>query len=60
MGVFALLDRVVDALRSFLFSVFTFSRTVAKKVFWEFYYYAKLERHFAIVLYTNMAVSSRN
>ena len=24
-----------------------------------FYYYAKLERHFAIVLYTNMVVSSR-
>ena len=24
-----------------------------------FYYYAKLERHFAIVLYTNMALSSR-
>ena len=24
-----------------------------------FYYYAKLERHFATVLYTNMAVSSR-
>ena len=24
-----------------------------------FYYYAKLERHFAIVLYTNIAVSSR-
>ena len=35
-------------------------RTIAKKVFWEFdYYYAKLERHFAIVLYTNMAASSR-
>ena len=35
-------------------------RTVAKKVFWGwFYYYAKLERHFAIDLYTNMAVSSR-
>ena len=24
-----------------------------------FYYYANFERHFAIVLYTNMAVSSR-
>ena len=24
-----------------------------------FYYYAKLERHFAVVLYTNMAASSR-
>ena len=36
-------------------------RTMAKKVFlgiW-FYHHAKLERHFAIVLYTNMAVSSR-
>ena len=34
-------------------------RTIAKKVFWGFYCYAKLERHFAIVLYTNMAVLSR-
>ena len=36
-------------------------RTIAKKCLlgiW-FYYYAKLERHFAIVLYTNLAVSSR-
>ena len=35
-------------------------RTVAKKVLgiW-FYYCAKLERHFAIVLYTNMSASSR-
>ena len=35
-------------------------RTIAKKVLgiW-FYYYAKLERHFGIVLCTNMAVSSR-
>ena len=37
-------------------------RTIAKKVFSgiRFYHYAKLERHFAIVLYTNMAVSSRD
>ena len=36
-------------------------RTMAEKGLlgiW-FYYYAKLERHFAIVLYTNVAVSSR-
>ena len=34
-------------------------RTIAKKAFWEFYYYAKRERGFVIVLYTNMAVLSR-
>ena len=36
-------------------------RTTAKKVFWDlFYYYPKLKRNFAIVLYTNMAASSRD
>ena len=49
-----------------LFSVFTWrhgghvlnNRETSLLGIW-FYYYAKLERHFAIVLYTNMAVSSR-
>ena len=36
-------------------------RTIVKKVFWEFdsIIIKNLEQHFAIVLYTNMAVSSR-
>ena len=33
-------------------------RAIVKRVFW-FYYYTELERHFPIVFYTNMAVSSR-
>ena len=33
----------------------------SEKILWGilFYYYAKFERHFAIVLYTNIAVLSR-
>ena len=51
------LDR--DFSRDVTSAMLVYSTIVKKVLFIRFYYHAKLERHFAIVLYTNMAVSSR-
>jgi len=58
------LPRSRETLGTRLFSVFTWRHGSHVRVQdssgkSRFYYCAKLERHFAIVLYTNMAVSSR-